>query len=860
MHIGQKFGGTHIDNVLRQYFHEQPEELVSIPNEDYIPSSFPEIDDNSPGLYSKNVYNDNNYRHPVHTHTRPNIKELSAVALPSAAILPYPTYYFYLSRFIQPSEARQGSNEKNITDLVKVDDSPFAHYRLPWPFVLFNRRVRDLFINANGAIHMSKSQPCRRDNFFLFERYGCTLNTTYEGIVAAYLTDLTFNNCPSPAQVVTYNSKNTATIAYRSVCYYNTKIDNTFRITFDRRDHHIEVAYDRIRKNFLFPFRDYTVVGLRGFLNDTIMSTSLVTTKEDDERGKLVWRTRVPGIYPKFEEVATGKKIIYCPVTLEWCLHNSTLSIDFASSNESSLVMLTLSTLVLSCKSYVDYFMVASLLNVTYENVSNSIQHSADFLTYFPCQTNQSMVIDNTASDISTHHVINCQLNVTTLSNFLSRNFSNIADLYLFPAYVSNNSTVTTSIRVLPMVSMKMSVVNGSNEQFIISDDNESNITGTCQHSALCFGNFTCLNADCYRKGDPESIYEIRSCANECPNDVYSLSFASTQVFDDDGKCCTIADLDCAGFCFGNSTVTLNDEGSRYCCGGDKYVDCQGICEGKTEFDACGICGGSDTTGITCYNFNLLTMATNYEDNSSLYPSFNIPSHFDAAIDNEYLEMQSVESIILENHLNTNFEIFLTVPDDDSSVAPVLNFSFSKSLLVANSSIIITLQVSLAAMLNGMQNNWMVKHVRVNYYRVDYPRANFYRTIPIYPTVYGCSVLNRGRCMVLPGCIFCQTFPKMMLVNNHVHRYLLYPDDEDEVWNTSSQSFHRRLFNNFIPTRYRSSMKVVNGVCVDGWLTEDCSVNKNVNQILANGAQRNQINMISCVVMITLSIMSIMEI
>jgi hypothetical protein len=155
----------------------------------------------------------------------------------------------------------------------------------------------------------------------------------------------------------------------------------------------------------------------------------------------------------------------------------------------------------------------------------------------------------------------------------------------------------------------------------------------------------------------------------------------------------------------------------------------------------------------------------------------------------------------------------------------------------------------MVAMLQGIHQSWTVKYLQITYYRDIYPSAKFTVKFPIYPTVYGCEVLTRGRCMLMPGCIYCQSFPKMLLVNNHVNRKLMYPPDEEESYfNNTLIYVGRRLFNNFIPTRYRASRGEITGLCIDGWLSEDCSVNKAVHEKLANSASTRHLSVFSCVI------------
>jgi hypothetical protein len=735
-------------------------------------------------------------------------------------VISFPIHYINFAVKINQDDVKFGSNGNNFSSLRNVDDAPFVHFRLPRPIVVLNRRVVDLFISANGGIHLSKYVPCHPS--FVFATPQCNLNNSYDGVIAPIMSDfdLTTRYCPH-GYVSWFSTNEQITVAFRRMCYYGTSIDNTFRVTFFN-DHRIEVAYDQFQKvklfqQYLLPDRRFTISGLRPFIDDS----NFITTLQDDYRGKSQWLTSLRGVYPMYDKAATGNKVLFCPISTDWCSLNNT--IDFQTDTTSSFgykplapeeMEIVLTTAILSCSNLTTFALVLSM-DISMQSIGNN---TIEFFcnTYFL----KSNWFDNTDSTLL------CAVNKTKLLDFLlERNTTNpfgnniIYGKIAWLAQSSLDSNITLSL--LPMDSISFPIkLNSTAIEASFATNIVSVVPSTCPNDFVCTHNYTCFDRSCYNISESDSIFSLASCANECVEDMSGSQNVSPHMVDSSGNCCAIDDMDCSGLCFGNNSLALNSQTSTVCCSWIYPIDCAGVCSGSKVVDACGVCGGQDTTGISCFNFSLFSITTKYKnmkDPLGIYPSFYLNQN----------RLSSEEVFVLDNASNSSFGASFSVIDDAALIDPVVTFSFSNITIPGGNKYRLNYSISIAGLASGEHPTWEIKTIRVTYYRSMFPSEIFVKDFHIYLTAYECSsVSNIDRCMNIPGCIFCMTYNNMFIVDNTKHYYF------------ESSSGGRRLFNDFVPPKYASDSVTLTGLCIDGWVQEDCSVNMVANLELANAAFR----------------------
>ena len=78
-------------------------------------------------------------------------------------------------------------NKINLTEVAKSDDSPLVPVDIPFSVPIFGIETKRLYVNSNGALHLSPKYPCACSCYLDLR---CNFNDSYSGLIAGYLTDL----------------------------------------------------------------------------------------------------------------------------------------------------------------------------------------------------------------------------------------------------------------------------------------------------------------------------------------------------------------------------------------------------------------------------------------------------------------------------------------------------------------------------------------------------------------------------------------------------------------------------------------------------------------------------------------------
>ena len=692
--------------------------------------------------------------------------------------------------FISNQHAKNLSGETAIQlQIMETDDSPFVQLNLPFEFNFLGINVKEIFLNANGAVHYSYVQPCPPLNYFAVAQD--TFNKTYYNVISGYLTDLD----PSKSRdgLITYTvNQEAVTINFQNIPYYNSTLEQSFQIIL-YKDNHIEIDYQKIIKSEILPQENFWASGLRGGnMNDYVYFTP-----EQVNFALAEWGTTVPGISPRQDEVKSGNKFTICPVAREWCVTPSSLI-----HNGTHIVVSTLnmSTVLLSCATTVEYGVI--LYNHTLSYTIASV----------PCR------IDGNSTTLY------CSIPALPYA-------STSGGVFVQPAW----RNITTSLFTpLPVEPMQLNVTGSDSQHGVAACANNPASDQYCGAAScgICNGNYSCLHLPCVNTTDTmevtntatSGIYERVTCMNNtCPvyasNDMYYIDYTTAAV------CCQLSEMDCAGKCSGTAAVARDHSGAVYCCEDVSKIDCRGVCEGTAQRDICGVCEGNDFNGLTCFDTSDIIVATGAAD-GGLYPIYDVTTNTSTGL---------VRTVAVNITNKSKFQITASMIEISPNIAnaPVINVPTSIYIIPINTTTSIKITTSIESLYTGSMPIWMTKTLQLRYYRDIYPSLLYMTSIPIYLSSMQCSeVRNMDTCMRLPGCIYCFTSSKMRILrenNNSISSNSSNSNSNGDttlLLNTSSNSQlrMRQLFIEVIPETLSDEGQSLLGVCGDGWTNQDCAV------------------------------------
>lgn len=664
--------------------------------------------------------------------------------------------YISYSRYFATEEAVTVNSSTVLPYVSFSDDTPMHEHMLSSSFEYFGTSYDRAFINANGHVQLSKIPPC--GSYFGYQ--GCNYNTSYYNTIAGYLADL--NPAANEYSTVSlYHNSTQTTFLFSRVPPFGQDTELSFSISL-MNDSSVRIHYIDVT-----PLEDITgdngskyhwLSGLRAPQN--ITSRAMISS-EQRSRGAQQWRSSVSGVYALRSDVQNNKVFIACPLSVTWCLTPSVVQ----SSNWPAEISLT--PLSVSCT----------------EDVSISIY------------------ISSTSSDSAITASEACTLknsNNTLLARFVcgTAAFTGVSSGSYYVRVEWR--TADTPETMLPIEGLPLTVQSSTApEQCSLS----STAIGSCSACDVCAGRqLDCLSLPCsdasISASEVSDLYERSSCNNTCDTSI---------AFDIAGECCAIDEIDCIGKCGGSATNASSSYGGwQICC--EVEIDCEGVCGGGKRFDACDVCGGSDTTGETCPTY--VRIYTGGDNNNELHVVY------DATNTNDDYFVTSVITIANDNDtdITVNFSVTsdfrapaVSVPIGGVTIQPFSNRSFA-----INSSI--------AELINDPDLPWVVKTITVGYIRPTQFSNDLHHHIDLLPSSDNCNdVESPNLCMALPGCIQCIDYEGIRV---------LRAIDCDDVDCSSKRK--RSLYASIIPEiAGYSKHKLQHGICETGWDNSDCSTFNN---------------------------------
>ena len=672
---------------------------------------------------------------------------------------------------------------KVFSSLMTSDDGPFEEFILPFSFPFLGSDIYRIFINPNGAIHTDLDQPCPMCNcfgdlkdcslnssYYLYPKTNTYVDVGYANVIAGILYDLLPANSTTYGNISAIYSNTAVTIkfdrikAFGQPGYYG--VEYSFDITLVN-DGSIIINYGSITK---YPDAGTWVSGIRGPRSSSYTSDIFILKYANLTASQIAlkstWKTKFYGIYPNTATVG-GKYFVVCPLSMTWTA--TTVNVD--SSNYDSIKFKPLS---ISCSSM---FASGSLKIGIYNQTTPS-------------------VVDECNYD-STNKWFSCKL-----STILGGTPPVSGDYSVYFKWKENvHSTSWTDMNAKP-ITFKFGVTLDPNV-CAINDYTTSSCDACTIYSS---NNFTCFKLPCTNT----QLYGHTDCNGNC----WTTSTADNSYYLADiyNQCCALADIDCAGQCYGSQSTgyeklpTTPSLIISKCCN----ADCIGLCGGSTQRDACGICGGTDNKGKTCATF--VSVNTGHTSN-------DIYANISALVADKPL----VTYVNVSNTNDTLIRVTLQLTGS-SFLGPDISINKTRTTILGNSSKLFSVNTSLNSMINGDINGWEVKKINIQYDRPSYSDFKYSYTINVYPTTENCSaVTNRNTCMRLPGCIFCYSYPAVRVLKQN----------DNDISETTS--LWRRLFTNIMAEQAgvrTYSLSV--GSCIDGWSTDQC-------QSVTNGSDKYHI-------------------
>lgn len=680
----------------------------------------------------------------------------------------------YLSFGTNSTAPLPPTTDRKLLNVTYSDDTPFSLVTLPWAFNFFGSNIYNIFVNPNGAVHQSKVPSLLQGGPTVN-----ALNASYYGIIAGYFADLNPSAAKKTATITSYTTKNMVSIIYHAVPLFNQSkgIVLSFRISLFN-DSRIVIDYDNIKPS------PYWISGIRAPLYNNFS----VVSEEQSKIGRLQWKTAVVGVYPAIAKVKTGSQFITCPISRVWGARLN--SATFVPGSNPSLV---LSPFLSSCHDYLDIAISLKSSGITQPLTSCAFQLGSRTTTLI------------------------CDL--SKLPAMLSAALGTI----FWRIKGSSDAYAPMAVDAIPL--------NFSNPTSSAIDrySMSASLSSGCTNKNLYDRNFSCLNLPC-NKSVP-ILYKNPICFNKiAANNMDRCS--SNLAFDAvRSQCCTIAEMDCAGICYGKTEVgTITANGTLGCCV-DKLVDCSGVCGGTAQRDACGVCKGKNKKGTGCKTNVVLNTTTGSEQ---LF--FKI----------DYSNPRKLWSIQHVNITNRNTEpVYVNISNslNKPELGPTVLLSQTSFTIAPKQELSIEVNISASALYNAHESNWEVKTLQF-YYWINPKNSNndkYYFKLLILPGANNCdAIANVGSCMRVPACILCTTFPTLrvlQLVNNEEESEIDAIGEEDdyglEQWKGEGgpdewKYYHRRqLFTGLVPMALGAQVDPpLSGVCINGFSSSLCSLAK----------------------------------
>lgn len=704
------------------------------------------------------------------------------------------------SKIIYISFSRNTTSEKPpatrqiLLNATYGDDTPYSLVKLPWPFNFFGNNIYNIFVNPNGAIHQSKVPSTIQGPF------PASLNSTYHGIIAGYLADLNPAIAVKTASIKSFVNDSMVSILYTAVPIFDKKNDLllSFRISLFK-DSRIVIDYDKIVS---FP---YWISGIRAPLYNNFSDIS----RDQKNVGRKEWLTVVSGVYPRKSTATSGHQFITCPMSKVWGA-----LLAFGPLGSTSL---TLSPFLSSCHQYLDIaiYIYVKVLGV----VQPAIISKCDF---------------QTGSSAKTLSCDSSQLNAITTP----------ANGKVFWRLKGSTAYAPMAVDQIPLDFSRLTTT----DRYSMS----ANPALGCTAQYLYSGNYTCLNLPCDRTGNKTTnpvLFKNPICYSKTPD--HSIDRCSTNLaYDMAGSlCCTIAEMDCAGICYGKTQIgqTPKTNGTMECCL-KQVVDCLGFCGGTAIRDACGDCQGKNFKGTGCPTKVTLNTTTG-------------PEKLFAKIDYANIhKLWSIQHINITNRNSQSVMFNISTALNDAALGPHIGLSTTPYFLLGpNQNKSIVVNVSAIALYNAHQTDWEVKTLQFNYWinPKNTTADKKYFKLQILTGAGNCGAIsNVGSCMRVPACILCASYPTLRVLRDVTEREgeglevqgrgmgeqgVIGISGEEYENESESESgleqwrgeggpdewryyYRRRLFTGLIPMALGTQVDPpLSGLCINGFASAACS-------------------------------------
>jgi hypothetical protein len=688
------------------------------------------------------------------------------------------------------------SFERNITservpvkaekplDATHADDTPYSLVKLKFAFNFFGNNIYNIFVNPNGALHQSKVPSTVQGPF------PTALNTTYHGIIAGYLADLNPAIALKTANITSFVNDSMVSIRYQAVPIFEKKNELTvsFRISLFK-DSRIVIDYDNIVS---FP---NWISGIRVPLYNNFSDVS----REQKKVGRTEWNTVVSGVYPNISNAKTGHQFIACPMSKVWGAR-----LNLAPATKT---VLTLSPFLSSCHQYLD--------------IAIALKEKGVAQQQFASCTFQTGVLNPPLS---------CDLSKVVITGAAVGNIFWKVKGPSAPAYKP------MAVQEIPL---DFSTPPSAVDRYSMSSD----LALGCTAESLYLRDYSCLKLPCDTVGNKTIpvLYKNPICFGKTP-DHFLDKCATNLAYDMVGShCCTIAEMDCAGLCYGKTQVglTLKTNGTMECCV-QKVVDCLGYCGGTAIRDACGTCQGKNFKGTGCNTSVVLNTTTG-------------PEKLFAKIDySDPHKLWSIKHINITNKNSASVIFNISNSLNNAALGPHIGLStIPYFILGPKEAKTIVVNISSIALYNAHQTDWEVKTLQFFYWvnPKNTTADRKYFKVQILTGAGNCDAIsNVGSCMRVPACILCASYPTLRVLRE-VTETAEGEEQEEELIGMSGEKeqdeeedesgleqwkgeggpdewkyyYRRRLFTGLIPMALGTQVDPpLSGLCLNGFASSVC--------------------------------------
>ena len=603
-----------------------------------------------------------------------------------------------------------------------------------------------------------------------------------------------------------------------------SRVNNTFHVRL-RSDGSTTILYEDVHystctanrqiRNYDGKCYDSFIVGLRSYVSPELSGFLRQSDAQKQVQSK-VWRTKVQGVYPPSVSLIKSQTIFHaCPFSDSWCMTPKLVTPPAQQQQQQQQQQqvvaeppsyVNLTTLSLSCA---DKF---SAFKCSFAYASSKLTSTAALVPV----SGGSKPAAGASSNIP--RTFTCQIPANVLSqpgNWTVDLLGTVVKTLPTSTFVPGDSSVATPV---PVSTLDVSLLPPAQSQAqatyalvlrVLASGTSlsaaqsaacaataplvsaSSLTGMakCNSSGSTCSACTTSGADCVLDSGAVScgsVNYLKMCDKRC----HSPAPAADTMLDQSmfwpvlASCCQEDQLDCAGECKGGKVVARRysaDELGRLsnvCCTGAldcngycghsnaPQLDCNGVCGGKATIDGCGVCSGG-TTGKAVTTCELKFAFGDQRLNASI--PYVGPSQWDASSSGLVYR-----NVTLHNTAHVTLSVLAKLPQSPQ-LDPAVNFvtvsgskrtvssaSQRELIMAANSTMTITVVISLQRVFQGKVGKWIDKQINFEYApSASANKKTTMGTLDVQIVVPNCaSIADRKLCMAAPFCMWCQSSAK----------------------------------------------------------------------------------------------------